>query len=119
MRKYEEMKKLKEQGFTHQQIADACGVSKAYVGQVIAEYDPKQFQPFSKRRCKYVHLRKWLNENQVSISELLRRTGRVPYAVTAIRMRDRLCGKTKWSEREIEKVCEVTGLTMMQLLKEG
>ena len=119
MSKYEEMKMLREQGMTHQQIADACGVSIRYVSQVLAEYDPRYFHPFSKRRCIYINLRKWLNNNKVSVTELVRRTGRVPYAGTTLRMRERLRGDIKWSDREIERFCDVTGLTAKKLLEVG
>lgn len=119
MSRYNEMKKLKEQGMTHQQIAGVCGVSKRHVDQVLAEYDPRYFHPFSRRRCIYINLRKWMNENKVSMAELIRRTGRVPYAVTSMHMRERLTGELKWSKREIEKVCSVTGLTKSQLLEVG
>ena len=119
MRRYEEMKALREQGMTHQQIADACGALVRYVSRLLAEYDPRHFQAFSKSRCIYVNLRKWLNSNKVSISELARRTGRVPYAGTVLRICERLKGEIKWSDREIERFCDVTGLTAEKLLEVG
>ena len=58
-------------GMTLEAIGRKHGVSRARVSQILGSYSVKNFQPV--QDSPYPNLAKWMNENQISRSELERR----------------------------------------------
>ena len=88
MHKYDEMKMLREQGKTYQQIADELGVSTQVVSFALKKTN-KNFKAFTEKRCIYVNIRYWLNKNQVTINEFITMLGLM------------VCESTRWRYRRI------------------
>lgn len=110
---------LREQGMTYQQIADRLGISYQAVAQALATHNTKHFHYISESCCIYPNLRKWLNENQVSKSELARRCGYAGSPGNTNRVFSYLQGKIDPPKRVIDKILAATGLTYEQAFGEG
>lgn len=105
---------LREQGMTYRQIADHFGISYQAVAQALAEYNPKHFKRVSESGCIYPNLRKWLNDNKVGKSELVRRCGYANVYRNKNRFDYYLTGRNEPPKRVIDKILMVTGLTYEQ-----
>ena len=64
---------MRAEGKTYEEIAKACGCSYQNVCQTLARYNANRFRPLSEERCCWKGLRTWLNENKISLNELIRR----------------------------------------------
>jgi hypothetical protein len=103
----------REKGLTYQQIADKYGVSKQNVAQLCSKHEPSRFQ--YNRTCAYPALRKWLNDNKCSTSELVRRMNLVAAPENIARMQRVLCKRNELKKWEIDKLLEITGMTYEEL----
>lgn len=115
MKKYAMYRAERENGLTYQQIADKYGVSKQNVQQACGKYQPKRFRYFNEKHCIYVNFRKWLNDNNITCSELIRRIGWEPVYENHKKIRKILCGMAFPRKPLIDKLIEITGLPYEQL----
>lgn len=67
------MLQLFDAGLTYQEIGDAAGVSKQRVFQLIGKSDRTRFRTITKEQCVFDGLRRYLNENRISLKELTRK----------------------------------------------
>lgn len=114
----EEMRRLREQGLKQREIAEMFGVSIQYVSLVCGKGNPARFVPVSSN-CVYPNLRKWMNENKVSKSELLRRMGMDVNTSNSLRLGAYMLGETYPRKPYIDKLLAATGLTYEVLFYEG
>lgn len=110
----EEMRKLYESGMTFAEVGEEFGISKQRVFQLIGGKTKNLFRTVNKERCIYDGLRKWLNDNRISVHELTRRLYGDAHALNYKRTRDKLCGVAITKEY-IDKFREITGLTYEEL----
>ena len=102
---------MKNEGKTYQVIADAFGVSKQRVYQLIGSGDVRFFRHISTKSCIYKGIRNWMNDNKISMAEFVRRLyGNYTPRNQANTIR-RLSGRVDAQKRHIDKILEVTGLT--------
>ena len=119
MKKGELYRKEYLSGLSVTEIAKKYGVSKQAVSQCCCVYGKRLFRPYTKKECIYMHLRDWLNTNEVKISQLVLMLGREPegsYHTTIARY---LTGKTEPRKGFIDKLIRVTGLPYAMLFWEG
>lgn len=109
----------RDAGMTYKQIAEKHGVSTQYVAQVVGKYNPSYFKVITETGCVYVNLRKWMNENKVSKSELLRRMYIEPHPENLERLRNVMRGVSNPRKDYIDRMIEATGMTYKKLFKEG
>lgn len=102
---------LRDAGYSHAEIAKILGISKQAVSSALAGYEPKLFRIIRHEQCVFFGLRNWMNENKISVSELARRCGYVPYPETHARITNFLNGKYIIKNDLIDKIINVTGLT--------
>lgn len=114
----EQMRQLRKQGLKHKEIAERFGVSTQYVSHVCGECYPFRFVPVGKE-CIYPNLRKWMNENEVSRSEFLRRMGIEVHTKNLEKLGHYIRGETYPKKPYIDKMLKVTGLTYEVLFYEG
>lgn len=116
MERKEQMERLRDQGLKYREIAEMFGVSKQYVAKVCGKQNTAHFKPIG-GECVYPNLRKWLNENQVTRAEFLRRMGFIVHASNYTRLCKIISGE--WPPRKdyIDKMLEVTGLTYETLFE--
>lgn len=122
MNRKERFAPLRAEGLSYREIAERCGCSVQNVQQVLGRRNKRHFHPFSEKQVIYEGLRKWLNDNQISVSELIRQKygyrngGNSHYYMT-----DRLSGKVKMNMDYIEFFLKLTGKTYEELFhsKEG
>lgn len=116
--KAEEYEALRQEGYTYKEIADKVGCSRQNIQDVLARYNASQFKGFSKDRCVYDGLRKWLNENKCSLAELLRRIyGMNVSSPTHTRWASLLRGEHRFTMPDIDAVIDVVGLTYEELFR--
>ena len=117
----EEMIALREKGLTQKEIATACGVSSQWVSMVLAKHNPNLSRIFTKDMCIYEGLRKWLNDNNIYLTELVRimHDGIYPGGNCAQVIQSRLTGKTQFKMSEINKLLDRSGLTYEELFRAG
>lgn len=118
MQKYDEIKKLREQGKTYQQIADELGVSTQVVSAALKKAN-NNFKVFTKERCIYVNIRYWLNTNRITINDFITLLGLIVCESTRWRYRRMLNGFAEPSKGDIDRILEITGLTYEQAFIEG
>jgi len=114
--KYDAYRSDRENGMTYREIAEKHGVSRQYVAQVLGKQSVPLFR--YNTSCVYPVIRKWMNENQVTIAEIVRRMDLLPIAENYIRYRDILCGKTEPKKSFIDFMIRLTGLTYEELFRE-
>ena len=116
MSKADEYAALRAEGLTYQEIAARCGCSRQNVSQTLSKQNLSQFRTLSKDRVHYDGLRDWLNENRVSVPELIRRLyGRNHRGYVMLRVRSILRGEVELKQTEIDSFRNMTGLTYEQL----
>ena len=106
----------REKGLTYQQIADKHGVSKQCVAQACGRQ--KTYYYRYNNRCVYPVLRQWLNDNKISIRELLNRMGLTSSPENYDSIGDKLRGDTELKKSDIDKLIQITGITYEKLFKE-
>ena len=117
-RKLDEYEALRNSGWTYQQIADKYGVSRQSVSEIMAKYKRSAFQGFNEKRCVYVGLRNWLNENRCSLKELHRRMyGHNSGGNSKDRYKRLLRGEGLFNKNDIDSLISVTGLTYEELFR--
>ena len=101
----------RREGMTIREIADKYGVSKQAVAQACGSHNVSFFRKFDEERCVYPYLRKWLNENKVSVKEFLRRCGLTSSGTISKRYAMYFRGKVYPTKLVIDQMLAVTGLT--------
>lgn len=105
----------RQQGKTYRQIAQMYGVSPQAVAAACASYAPGHFKPYTETEVIYPKLRKWLNDNEVSRNEFVRRMGLTTYARHNSSVGDYFRGRKYPLKETIDVMLRVTGLTYEEL----
>lgn len=114
----EQIRQLRNQGLKYREIAEQVGVSTQYIAHVCGESNPARFSPFGSE-CVYPNLRKWMNENKISKSEILRRMGIEVHPNNLQRLGYYIRGEANPRKPYIDNLLKVTGLTYEVLFHEG
>lgn len=109
----------RDAGMTYKQIAEKHGVSTQYVGTVVGKYNPSYFKVVTEKGCIYPNLRKWMNDNKISASELVRRMYLEPLPENINRLRNVMRGGGNPRKDYIDRMIAATGMTYQKLFKEG
>lgn len=115
---YQQKIDLYEKGYTQAQIAEKLGISKQAVSEALARRRINYFKPISEKQCKYRNIRKWMNENKVSIIEIVRRFGLLPNTNNHARVRRILCGDLEPRKIWLIEFSMITGLPVETLFEE-
>ena len=108
----------RNEGLSYPQIAKRFGVSYQCVAQACAKRGVGHFKKFTEEEVVYPNLRKWMNDNEVTRSELLRRMGELPHSEANSRLSTYLRGKQYPRKSTIDKLLKATGLTYEKLFEE-
>jgi len=108
----------REKGLTYREIAEKYGVSYQGVAQACGKSNPNYFKYHKENAVIYPNLRKWMNDNKVSIFEMVRRCGMERCNDNAIRLRNQLKGKNHFRKPMIDKLIAITGMKYEELFKE-
>lgn len=114
MRKHERADlyaKERESGKSISEVAKMYGVSYQAVAHATRKSNHNYFKHYTEQECVYPNLRKWLNDNRVARSELLRRMGMIASSTNYGRVSSYLRGRNYPLKETIDKLLEVTGLT--------
>ena len=114
-----QMLEMKKNGATYDEIGKAFNVSKQRVAQIIGDEVKGHFKLITPNVCIYPNLRKWMNDNRITKSELTRRFygNTTPNNIVAVG--NFLRGTTKAvTKKHIDKYIAITGLTYEQLFEE-
>lgn len=104
----------REKGLTYRKIAEKYGVSYQAVACSCSRQGGR-FVPFTVETCVYPMLRQWLNENEINVSEFVRRIGEIPRGAEHTRFKAYFRGEHYPSKQTIDRMLQVTGLTYEQL----
>ena len=111
VKKYELYRQERNKGLTFQEIADKYGVSRQYVAQACAGCCHVRFMPIDEKRCIYPNVRKWMNDNRVSVAELTRRICIKNCSEPQIKVGKYLRGYYNPRKSTIDNLLAITGLT--------
>lgn len=106
-----EMFGMRLDGATYQEIADKYGITRQRVHALIGE--PKNTRVRNLDFVVYIGLRKWMEENDISLSmftKMIKGAG-----VSSSRMKDKLQGKCAFTLKEIIKIVNETGVSFEEL----
>ena len=103
--------KERESGKSISEVAKMYGVSYQAVAQATRKSSHNYFRHYTEQECVYPNLRKWLNDNKVTRSELMRRMGMTASPTNYGRVSHYLKGRNYPYKNTIDKLLEVTGLT--------
>lgn len=115
--KREMANRLRDQGYTLEQIGQMLGISRARAGQLVARQG--KFHVILAEHCPYVNLRNWMNANRVSRAEFIRRMGYMNDPETVIRFGCVLRGEQQPRKDYIDKMLKVTGMTYEEMFAIG
>lgn len=106
-------------GMTYTQIGQKHGVSRKSVECVLRntgkDSDGHRFRPFTEETCIYPNLRRWLNENQLSMQKFALLIGRKFASSNSSSVGLWLRGKSYPIKENIDRILQVTGLTYEEL----
>lgn len=105
---------LRDKGLKYKEIAEIMGVSHQCVAHMCSQYNPRHFRMFSDA-VVYPNLRKWLNENKLSVAELIRRCGYVPVTAEYQSFTSWMYGRSDPKKRVIDACLKATGMTYEEL----
>lgn len=116
MNRKEQFSALRAEGLTYKAIAQRFGCSEQNVAQALSKENKNYFHPFSEKQVTFEGLRKWLNENRVTITELLRQKyGYINGGNSRYYMASRLNGSARMNMDDIEFFLKLTGKTYEEL----
>lgn len=119
MSTFEEKAALRAQGYSYREIAERLNISRQAVAQSLAKSQAYAFRGITSDRCVYYGLRKWMNENKVSVAELCRRMGYKANSNNYAFISRSIGGKSEMRKRDIDKIIRITGLTYEYLFLIG
>lgn len=106
---------LRDQGMTYAEIAKICGVSYQAVAMCIGKWSPGHFKPLTKEAVVYPNLRLWMNENEITRNEFIRRMNLAISGGNSERFSSYFKGKCDPPKKTIDKMLQVTGMTYEEL----
>jgi len=110
---------MRKAGMTLQQIADASGVTRAAIGQLLIRRAPElngpgYYGPATehklRNRCVYPGLASWMIENKITPCRL----GRMAGIDSHVNIYNMLFGKNDLQKKSIDRLLAATGLTYEQ-----
>jgi transcriptional regulator with XRE-family HTH domain len=106
---------LSKRGLAQSEIATIVGVSRQRVAQITGKYTPGHFTKITEDACVYPLWRKWMNDNRVTRTELIRRMGIEYHPTMSSYLSNWMRGKNYPVKENIDKLIMATGLTYEQL----
>lgn len=105
-----QMIEMHEIGRTYRQIGETFGVSRQRVFQMIGGGNNKHFRYINTNMCIFKGIRKYMNDNKISIMEITRLTYGDTNSGYYNRAKGRLNGTLDFTKKHIDKILEITGL---------
>ena len=112
------MLKMRREGRSIQEIADITGYSKTRVSQLTSQHTGRGFRRHSTKGCIYTGLRNWLNDNRISMWELMEQMGYTYSGNTSCRIRSCLSGRQEMKKSYIDACIRLSGKTYEELFGE-
>ena len=120
----QEMLKMRIDGATYQEIADACGYTRQGVQKKLAEYSKKitggkRGRGFSFHEIKYKGLKDWFAINETeTVTTFAERVFGYESASTTLRNFLRGKNESSFTIPQIKRMCNVVGLPFEQVFEE-
>lgn len=105
----------RKNGLTYREIGEKYGVSHQAVQYICMREGRGSFRHFRPDEVVYPNLRRWLNENQVTKSELARRLTKNSGVNMNKEVAQWISGRTHMSQNTIDKFIAVTGMPYEEL----
>ena len=116
-KKEQAMKLRIEDNMTYKEIAEAMGVSKAYVALLLKDTVKKpNFHRWTWDSTPYPVLTQWMNEHQMSKMDLATALGYSPNSNSQYIVYRRI-REGKLDKNEIDKLIQITGITYENLFR--
>lgn len=106
---------LEAQGYNRKQIAEAVGVTRQRVYQILGTAEKGFFKPITEQGCIYPNWRKWMNDNKVSVPAFSRLMGMDSASRDYGLIKRWMRGDNFPLKFNIDKIIEITGLSYEEL----
>ena len=100
---------LRDEGLTYEEIGEKVGISRQRVYQLIGGEKPL-FRAVNEDYCVYPNIRRYMNENRISVTQLTRLAYGDVHTSNIQRMHRLLEGSKMASKTTIDRVLWATGL---------
>lgn len=114
MTRVEEMRAKADDGMTYQQIADAHGISRQRVAQLIGRYSSNRHRP-ERTYSIYPGVDRWMHENKMTYTEVARQLGYAVAPGTLSRINRIFTGRSEMNKSDIDKLISLTAKTYEEL----
>jgi transcriptional regulator with XRE-family HTH domain len=114
MTRVEEMRAKADDGMTYQQIADAYGISRQRVAQILGRYSSNRHRP-ERTYSIYPGVDRWMHENKMTYTEVARQLGYAVAAGTLSRINRIFTGVSEMNKSDIDKLINLAGKTYEEL----
>ena len=114
MTRTEEMRAKADDGMTYQQIADAYGISRQRVAQLIGRYSSNRHRP-ERTYSIYPGVDRWMHENKMTYTEVARQLGYAVAPGTLSRINRIFTGMSEMNKSDIDKLINLAGKTYEEL----
>lgn len=109
--KFADMVKLRNAGWTYQEIADKYNISKQCAHQAIKRHVKSERSPkrSSLEKCIFPNIKQWMIENRIKVMQLSRMCNLENNCSRTIQRK--LCGVTDFKMSEIKVILDASGKT--------
>lgn len=115
LKRAELFREARAKGMTYEQIGEQYGVSTSSAAKVCGKDGDARFRAWTSERCIYINIRNWMNENRVSLSDMVRIAEGQLTEASRNRYSTYMRGGIFPQKRTIDRWIAITGLTYEQL----
>lgn len=113
--KIDEVRRLRDEGYTAAKVAQMLGISRARVYQLSRAKRRNGFLTITEETNIYPNWRNWMNENCVSVRMFIEQMGLELSSASFSSVYGWMKGKCYPTKKNIDRILQATGLTYEQL----
>lgn len=112
-----QMRGMRNDGYTLQQIGDTFGCSREYVRQCLGNRSYSGTLKRTVEQIPFIGLRNWIDENKISVAELCEKMGLSEANGSQTYLTTYIYGKHEFRKSHIDKLIEITNIPYEELFR--